>query len=139
MKQIRTFIVIRNMLQKFHILLIITFLGCLTTPMKSYACGTKSKNAEKSCCLKDMPEKSNKKDCCNNRKVTQQKEDNSCGGNCDNSKCSCPSTLTSLVLSNFLVRVDLYTFLMRNKVNSLYKETYHSSGFNYIWTPPNIG
>lgn len=139
MKQIRNLSVLNIVLQKFYILLIITFLGCLTTPMKSYACGTKSKNAEKSCCLKDTPEKSNKKDCCNNRKVTQQKEDNSCGGNCDNSKCSCPSTLTSLVLSNFLVPVDINTFTAREKVKSYYNETYHSFGFGYIWTPPNIG
>ena len=127
------------MLQKFHILLIITFLGCLTMPMKSYACGTKSKKAEKSCCLKDAPEKSYKKDYCKNHKNAQQKEDNSCGGNCDNSKCSCPSTLTSLVLSNFLIPVNINSFTIREKVKSLYNETYHSSGFSYIWTPPNIG
>ena len=139
MKQIRNLSVLNIVLQKFYILLIITFLGCLTTPMKSYACGTKSKNAEKSCCLKDMPEKSNKKDCCNNRKDSQQKEDNSCGGNCDNSKCSCPSTLTSLVLSNFLITVNINSFTIREKLKSLYNETYHSSGFSYIWTPPNIG
>jgi hypothetical protein len=139
LKQIRTFIVISTMLQKFHILLIITFLGCLTVPVNSYACGTKSKKAEKSCCLKDSSDKSNKKDCCNNHKNTQQKEDNSCGGNCDNSKCSCPPTLTSLVLSNYLVRVDIITFRTSEKVKSYYNETYHSFGFGYIWTPPNIG
>lgn len=127
------------MLQKFHILLIITFLGCLTTPMKSYACGTKSVKTEKSCCLKNVPEKSNKKDCCKIHKNTQEKEDNSCGGNCDNSTCSCPSTLTSLVLSNFLVNVNINTFTTREKVKSYYNETYHLSGFGYIWTPPNIG
>lgn len=127
------------MLQKFHILLIITFLGFLTMPMKSYACGTKSKKAEKSCCLKDAPEKSIKKDCCNNHKNTQQKEDNSCGGNCDNSKCGCPSTLTSLVLSNYLVIVDINTFTTREKVKPFYNQTYNLSGFGYIWTPPNIG
>lgn len=127
------------MLQKFRILLIITFLGCLTMPMKSYACGTKSKKTEKSCSLKDAPEKSKKDICCAKHKVTGQKEDNSCGGNCDNSKCSCPSTLTSLVLSNFLVIVDINTFTAREKVKSYYIETYHLSGFGYIWTPPNIG
>ena len=25
------------------------------------------------------------------------------------------------------------------KLKSLYNETYHSSGFSYIWIPPNIG
>ena len=127
------------MLQKFHILLVITFIGCLTVPMKSYACGTKPSKTEKSCCLKEKPEKSKKDICCAKHKIIGQKEDNSCGGNCDNSKCSCPSTLTSLILSNFLVPVNIKTFTTREKVKSYYNETYHSFGFGYIWTPPNIG
>jgi hypothetical protein len=127
------------MLQKFHILLIITFLGCLTMPIKSYSCGTKSKKTEHSCCIKEKPEKSKKDISCGKHKITGQKEDNSCGGNCDNSKCSCPSTLTSLILSNFLVPVNIKTFNTREKGKSYYNETYHSFGFGYIWTPPNIG
>ena len=126
------------MLQKFHILLIITFLGCLTMPMKSYSCGTKSKKTEHSCCIKEKHEKSKKDISCGKHKITGQKEDNSCGGNCDNSKCSCPSTLTSLVLSNFLIKIDINSFTASKAVKSLYNETYHSSGFSYIWTPPNI-
>ena len=127
------------MLQKFHILLIITFLGCLTMPIKSYSCGTKSKKTEHSCCIKEKPEKSKKDISCGKHKITGQKKDNSCGGNCDNSKCSCPPTLTSLVLSNFLVSVDINTFGTSEKVKSYFNETYHSFGFGYIWTPPNIG
>jgi hypothetical protein len=42
-------------------------------------------------------------------------------------------------LSNFLVPVDINTFTAREKVKSYYNETYHSFGFGYIWTPPNIG
>ena len=127
------------MLQKFHILLIITFLGCLTVPVKSYACGTKSKKAEKSCCLKDSSEKSNKDNCCGKHKMTGQNEGNSCGGNCDNSTCSCPSPFSTLVIPDFLVKFNINTFTARNSVKSFYNQTYHSSGFGYIWTPPNIG
>lgn len=107
--------------------------------MKSYACGTESKKSEHSCCIKEKPEKSIKDNCCAKHKITGQKEDNSCGGNCDNSKCSCPPTLTSLVLSNFIVSVVINTFGASEKVKSYYNETYHSFGFGYIWTPPNIG
>jgi hypothetical protein len=107
--------------------------------MKSYACGTETKKSEHSCCIKEKPEKSIKDNCCAKHKITGQKEDNSCGGNCDNSKCSCPPTLTSLVLSNFIVSVVINTFGASEKVKSYYIETYHSFGFGYIWTPPNIG
>ena len=127
------------MLQKFRILLIITFLGCLTMPMKSYACGTKSKKTEKSCSLKDAPEKSKKDICCAKHKVTGQKEGNSCGGNCDNSMCSCPSPFSALVIPNFLIKIEINAFIAHKSVKSFYNQTYHLSGFGYIWTPPNIG
>ncbi len=127
------------MLQKFHILLVITFIGCLTVPMKSYACGTKPSKTEKSCCLKEKPEKSKKNICCAKHKMTVQKDGNSCGGNCDNSTCSCPSPFSALVMPKFFVKITINTFIARNSVKSFYNQTYHSSGFGYIWTPPNIG
>ena len=110
------------MLQKFHILLIITFLGCLTVPVKSYACGAKSKKAEKSCCLKDSSEKSNKDNCCGKHKMTGQNEGNSCGGNCDNSTCSCPSPFSTLVIPDFLVKFNisiLYLYIIKWTFNVL--------------------
>ena len=114
------------MLQKFQILLIITILGCLTTPVKSYACGPKHTKEEKSCCLKEKPEKSNKDNCCGKHKMTGQNEGNSCGGNCDNSTCSCPSPFSTLVIPDFLVKFNINTFTARNSVKSFYNQTYHA-------------
>lgn len=127
------------MFQKFHILLIITLLGCLATPMKSYACGAKSKKTEHSCCIKEKAEKSKKYICCAKHKIAGHKKDNSCGGNCDNSTCSCPSTFSALVMPNFLIKIDINSFTASKVVKSFYNETFYSFDFGYIWTPPNIG
>jgi hypothetical protein len=126
------------MFKNFCIFLIISLLGCLAAPMNSYACGTKPNNTEKSCCLKEKSEKSKKEVCCGKYKITGEKDDNSCGGNCDNSTCNCPSTFV-VVLANFLEKFGTKIFITSEKVKSFYNQTYHSSGFGYIWTPPNIG
>jgi hypothetical protein len=107
--------------------------------MKSYACGAKSKKTEHSCCIKEKTEKFNKDNCCQKHKMTGQNEENSCGGNCDNSTCSCPSPLFTLVISDFLVKININSFCTRQTVKYFYTETYHLSGFGFIWTPPNIG
>ena len=124
------------MAKKFHILLIILILGFFATPTLTYACATKSDKTEKSCCKKD---KSDKKDCCKNHKSKNDKNDDGCVEKCKHPSCSCP-------VVNFAFNLPFSTgfktktcFSEGKKVKSYYNETYHSFGFGYIWTPPNIG
>lgn len=126
------------MIKKFCIFLITSLLVSFMTPLKSYACETKTTKAEKSCCLKEKPKKSKKDICCGKHKITGKNEDTGCGGNCDNLTCSSPSTFSILVMPNFTVKVDFSTLKARKIVKSFYTETYNSSGFGFIWTPPNI-
>lgn len=127
------------MTKKFHILLIILTLGFFATPTLTYACGTKSMKTEKSCCKKIKTNKDNKKDCCKNHKSKNDKDNNGCDGKCNNSNCSCPTTHFALALPFWTETRGKIYFAKSKKSKSDYNETYLSSGFVSIWTPPNIG
>lgn len=127
------------MTKKFHILLIILTLGFFATPTLTYACGTKTDKTEKSCCEKDKSDKINKKDCCKNHKSKNSKNDDGCGGKCKNKYCNCPVVHYAFNLP-FSTEIKTKTcFAESKKAKSYYNETYLSSGFYSIWTPPNIG
>lgn len=124
------------MTNKFHILLIILTIGFFATPTLTYACGTNTNNTEKSCCKKDKSNKTEKKDCCKNHK---SKNDGDCGGNCKHPSCSCPVVHYAFNLP-FSTELKTKPFFAESKKLKFYdKETYLSSGFYSIWTPPNIG
>ena len=124
------------MTKKFHILLIILTLGIFSTPMLTYACGTKSTKTEKSCCKKT---KSSKKDCCKKNKSHNDKDNNECDGKCNNSNCSCPTVHFAFALP-FYAEIKAKTYFAESKKTKLYyNENYLSDGYVSIWTPPNIG
>ncbi len=127
------------MTKKFYILLIMLTLGFLATPMQTYACGTNSEKAEKSCCKKEKTNKTEKKDCCKNHNSKEHKNDDGCGGKCNHSSCSCPTFNFAFALP-FVAEITNNNFAISSKKQKFFhNETYLSSGFLSIWTPPNIG
>lgn len=127
------------MTKKIHILLIILTIGFLATPTLAYACGTKTTGTEKSCCKKSKNEKDNKKDCCKKNNSKSDKDNNGCEGKCNNLNCSCPATHIAFSLPFWAESKTKTFFADIEKIKSFYNETYLSSGFVSIWTPPNIG
>ncbi len=126
------------MTKKFYILLIILTLGIILTPSHTYACGTKSAKTEKSCCKKQKTEKTEKKKCCSKDTPNNEKDQNGCDGKCGHSSCSCPTNCFSLAIP-FFVELNTNNFGFDTQKQKFYDlETYLSSGFLSIWTPPNI-
>lgn len=127
------------MTKKFHILLIILTLGFVATPTLTYACGTNSTKSEKSCCKKDKSDKGEKKDCCKKNKSKKDTSDDGCDGKCNHKSCTCSTTHFAFNLP-FSSEIKIKVFFDESKKLKFYEnETYLSSGFYSIWTPPNIG
>lgn len=126
------------MTKKFHILLIVLTLGIFLTPRQTYACGTNSAKAEKSCCKKEKKATAEKKDCCKNHNSKKHQNDDGCGGKCNHSSCQCPTFNFAFTLP-FVAELTKNNFEFSSKKQKFYhNETYLSSGFLSIWTPPNI-
>ncbi len=121
------------MIKKYHIFLFLFALAFITKPNVIYACGEKVGKIVKSCCEK---EKDKQMDSCKNHH--SNKSDNESSGNCENISCSCPLTLFATT-PPFLIETKegIYRDGTR-KVKSYFNETYLSSGFVFIWSPPNI-
>jgi len=113
------------MAKKFHILLITLILSFFATPTLTYACGTKTNKTEKSCCK--------------NHKTKNDKNDDGCVEKCKHPSCSCPVVNFAFNLPSSTELKTKTRFTKSKKVKSYYNETYLSSGFYSIWTPPNIG
>jgi hypothetical protein len=126
------------MTSKVYILLMISFFVCLMAPKNGYACGTNSKKTDKSCCIQDKSNNSKKNNCCESHKMTRESKDKSCGGNCNNPKCTCPTSFALFALQDRAELIREIRFSEINRLKSYYNETYSSSGFGYIWIPPNI-
>ena len=122
------------MKKRLHILIIILTFGFFLSPTLSYACGTKT---EKSCCKKETPSKTEKKDCCNGR--NSKDKDNSCGGKCGHSNCTSSTSINFSLISTFEIdfnstNVD-FSFEKQKFYNS---KTFISSGFSSVWLIPKI-
>jgi hypothetical protein len=138
------------MTKKFHIqttfrLFIILTLGIFLTPTQSYACGTHSAKAEKSCeespcCKKEKSNKTEKKDCCKKSKsqTKQSEKKKDCEGKCGENSCHCPTFNFAFTLP-FVAELTNNNFEIFGKKQKFYDKKAHlSSGFVSIWTPPNI-
>jgi hypothetical protein len=104
------------------------------SPTLSYACGTKT---EKSCCKKETTSKTEKKDCCNGRK--SKDKDNSCGGKCGHSNCTCSTSINFSLISTFEIDFNSINFdFSSEKQNFHNTKTFISSGFSSVWLIPKI-
>jgi len=121
------------MKSRTHLLLL--FLMLLVVPTSSvFACGKsfeKEKTEKISCSKEDN--KTEKKSCCDN----QKKDDDGCGGDCDNTSCQCQSSVNSTVSfkdfqlelnNNFKLLANEWTYV-QNKPKAVYLS---------IWQPPKI-
>jgi hypothetical protein len=121
------------MKKRFHLLLLILTLGCYLSPSYSHACGTKT---EKSCCKKETPAKTEKKDCCKSKE--SKEKDNRCGGKCGHSNCTSASVNYSLIsFSETQFNTTIFDF-STEKSKFYHLETILTSGFRSTWIPPKI-
>jgi len=125
-------------------------LGFIINPGDAFACGSKTdksfckmssskkEKTKKSCCSKLSSKKSETKSCCK-KDASKPDQEESCGGTCGDKSCKC------VVMSiSFTLPSEYRIALLNNRVTTQKQkfsdiETYLSSGFYFIWSPPNIG
>ena len=138
---ISKFVYLQAISKKIYILILIT-IGFFMIPSISFACGagcgTKKTESKETCNSdKHSKQQTTKNGCCSTR--NQSKHGNRCGGKCKHNSCHCTAPVLSLILTSFseltLNRFDFYN----QKKNFNIEQSNISSGFYYIWTPPNIG
>lgn len=117
------------MMKVFHLFLF--GIGVLLMPAIGYACGS---NADKKCCKKEVSNKAEKKDCCNDSKNNKK----GCDGKCGHSNCTTSAPSYSFILiSEIEFNVNYFVF-------SIEKQTFHelqaptSKGFFSGWFIPKI-
>ncbi len=113
----------------------ILFLMLLVIPtgtVLAFGNPAKKENTEKKSCSKEDGD-FQKKSCCNN----DEKDDDGCGGVCDNTFCHCPNSVNIPVFfkefelttpNNFTILVNDWAYIQH-----IPKGIYHS-----IWQPPKI-
>ena len=108
-------------------------LGLFMAPTVGYACGTKD---EKECCKKEVPSKTEKKQCC--RDKDSKGQDNGCEGKCGHSNCTSSSVTLSVVLPNEIEFTN-NNFDFSNERKVFYQsESFIAAGFTSIWLIPKI-
>lgn len=120
-------------MKNFYLVALIVF-GFFLMPNAAFACGNSSK---KSCCKTEMNSGNCKMKCCN--KKQKDKSDTGCDGKCGKNTCQIQTVSFGAILQPF-IEIKSKFFLVSNSKQAFYsKETYLSSGFYFIWSPPNIG
>ncbi|PKB00396.1 hypothetical protein B0O79_3860 [Flavobacteriaceae bacterium MAR_2009_75] len=114
---------------------LVLFLILLVIPTSTvFACeNTSDKEKTEKISCKKQDDDSEKKSCCDKG----EKDDDGCGGTCDNISCHCPSSVNSTVsfegfqlelFNNFNLLVNEWTFV-QNKPKAVYFS---------VWQPPKI-
>ena len=129
------------MSSKIYILILVT-IGFFMIPSNSFACssgcGTKKTEPKESCNSdKHSKHQAAENGCCSNE--NQSKRSNGCGGKCKHNSCHCTAPVLSLILPSFSELTINHFDFSHKKMSFTFKESNISSGFYYIWTPPNIG
>ena len=123
-------------------ILILVIIGFLMIPGSSFACGSgcgaKKTESKESCnSVKPYKQQSAKKSCCSN--VDQSKQGNGCSGKCKHNACHCTAPVLGLIQPSFSELTINYFDFSNEKKSFTFEKSNVSSGFYYIWTPPNIG
>lgn len=133
------------MATKIDILVLITF-GFLLIPSISFACDSScgkeegTKTEVKGCCdsKKESQQQTTEKGCCDSDKSA--KDDDGCGGKCKHPSCNCIAPVLNILLISFSeLNLNNNFDFSNEKKTFTFEESTTSSGFYYIWTPPNIG
>jgi len=119
--------------KKLHTYIIILTLGLFLLPSLTYACGTQS---EKGCCKKETASTTEKKDCCD--KSRSSDENDNCNGKCGHANCtSVTANYSSVVFNEFDFTHNTFDF-STIKQNFYNTTTFVSSGYTSIWLIPKI-
>ena len=129
------------MSSKIYILVVVT-IGFFMIPSISFACGSgcsskKTESKESFNSEKHSKHQATENGCCNNK--NQSKNDNGCSGKCKHNSCNCITPVLSLILPSFSELTINHFDFSHKKKSFTFEKSNASSGFYYIWTPPNIG
>lgn len=115
------------MIRVFYIVLFMLF-GSIFVPSKAIAC-TKS-------CISQKVVKKVSKECCE-KKGSADKQ-NGCSGKCKNSNCQTVSFGFCAVLQNEVYLKSSFSSFFYIDNTNLLQQIGTSTGFYFIWSPPNI-
>jgi hypothetical protein len=120
-------------MKKNHIIVVV-FLCFFMRSLTVVACGSTS---SKKCEHKEISAKQTKNGCCDtNPNNKQQKE---CNGKCGHPTCNVPSVQIAIVVLS-TIQLNHKGILVSVKKEKFYDRKFNvTSGFFYIWLPPNIG
>ena len=126
---------------KIYILILVT-IGFVMIPSISFACGSgcgTKKTEPKESCNSDKHSKHQaaKNGCCSTE--NQSKDSKGCSGKCKHNSCHCTAPVLSLILPSFSELTINHFDFSHKKKSFTFEKSNVSSGFYYIWTPPNIG
>ena len=122
------------MKKRVHIFFIMLLLGAFLSPSMSYACGT---TAEKSCCKKEIPAKTDKKKCC--KDSSSKNENKGCNGKCGHSNCTSTAAYSIFLVDTEIRFASITPDFSNEKQNFYSSKTFISSGFSSLWLIPKIG
>ncbi len=115
-------------------IIILVLIGFVVMPNATFGCEMSSK---KTSCNTEKEFDNCKMKCC--QKKSKDKSDKGCDGKCGKSTCQIQSISFGAILPN-LTDFKINNMLVFTSKQVFYKsETNISSGFFFIWSPPNIG
>jgi hypothetical protein len=117
-------------MKKIHYIILV-LIGFFLMPSSTLACG---KTSNKSCCKTEMNSDTCKMKCCQ-----KKSKDKPCDGKCGKSSCQIQIISFGAVIATFSEIKNNYFLVLTSKQVFYNAETNISSGFFYIWSPPNIG
>ncbi len=120
-------------MKKFHFIVIV-LIGFFLMPKSTFACGMTSKKAS---CKTEMNLGNCKMKCC--QKKSKDKSDKGCEGKCGKSTCQIQTVSFGAILPTLSEIKTNYFLVLTSKQVFYNNETNISSGFYFIWSPPNIG
>ena len=120
-------------MKKIYIIILV-LIGFILSPTSTFACGTTSKKAS---CKSEMNAENCKMKCC--QKKSKDKSSKSCEGKCGKSICQIQTVSFGAILPTFLEIKNNYFLVSTSKQIFYNNKTNISSGFYFIWSPPNIG
>jgi hypothetical protein len=125
---------------RFLYIVLVAFIGLLSLPGESRACGAKATGIQKAKCAKAKKAHGNhllaKKSC--DSKDSHDPCGKDCGGKCGHGNCKCIATcLNTAIIAPAEFRSETQ-FAGLSDQKSLYQPAHISSGFYFIWLPPKI-
>lgn len=113
------------------IYILLVLIGFFLTPSVTFACGKTSTNSS---CKTEMNSDTCKMKCCK-----KKSKDKPCDGKCGKSSCQIQTVSFGAIIPKLSEIKNNHLLVLTSKQVFYSVETNISSGFFYIWSPPNIG